>query len=202
MSNRGDNGHSGLPRSKKSLNRMKGGRQMARPRQPVDLIIANGRKNLTKAEIEERRRSEVAPCADDLTPPSYLTAAEKRHFTKLAGQLDKIKIMGETDVETLARYVSAQTLYENAVKDLRKLGKEQPKREDYDSRDDFLAMYDIWTKAAETVAKLQDRYFKQAQAAAASLGLTISSRCKLVAPVKDEAQPANKFSRFRAIGGA
>jgi P27 family predicted phage terminase small subunit len=175
---------------------------MARPREPIDLIIAKGKKNLTKAEIEQRRNEEVTPCTDDLTPPSYLTAAEKRRFEKLAGQLTKIKIMGETDVETLARYVSAQTLYEKATKDLRKLDKEKPERGDYDTRDDYIVMYDIWAKASETAVKLQDRYFKQATASARELGLTISSRCKLVAPVKDEAPPENKFSKFRMIGGA
>lgn len=177
---------------------------MGRPRQPVELIIAKGKKNLTKAEIEARRAEEVAPCADDLTPPSYLTATEKRRFSKLAGQLDKIKIMGETDVETLARYVSAQTLYETATKELRKLDKDKPKKEDYEADDQsgFYNALDIWMQACETAAKLQDRYFKQAQTAASSLGLTISSRCKLVAPVKDEAPQVNKFSKFRAIGGA
>ena len=180
---------------------------MARPRQPVDLIIAKGKKNLTKAEIEARRKAEVAPCADDLTPPSYLTAAERRRFSKLAGQLDKIKIMGETDVETLARYVSAQTLYETATKELRKLEKDKPKKEDFvneerDERNGYYTALDIWMTASETAARLQDRYFKQAQTAAASLGLTISSRCKLVAPVKDEVPQVNKFSKFRAIGGA
>ena len=182
---------------------------MGRPREPVELIIAKGKKNLTKAEIEARRSTEVAPCADDLTPPSYLTAAEKRRFTKLAEQLNKIKIMGETDVETLARYVSAQTLYETATKEMRKLDKDRPKKDDYinegnddKDRDKYYLALDLWMAASETAAKLQDRYFKQAQTAAASLGLTISSRCKLVAPVKDEAPPVNKFSKFRAIGGA
>ena len=175
---------------------------MARPREPIDLIIAKGKKNLTKAEIEQRRNEEVAPCADDLTPPSYLTAAEKRRFEKLAGQLAKLKILGETDVETLARYVSAQTLYEKATKDLRKFDKEQPKRDDYDNRDDYYLALDIWTRTNDTMVKLQDRYFKQATASARELGLTISSRCKLVAPVKEEAPPANKFSKFRTIGGA
>lgn len=176
---------------------------MARPREPIELIIAKGKKNLTKAEIEQRRSEEVAPCTDDLSPPSYLTAAEKRRFEKLAGQLDKIKIMGETDVETLARYVSAQTLYEKATKDLRQLEKERPKKASYpDDQDKYFMHLDLWTQASETAAKLQDRYFKQAMAAARELGLTISSRCKLVAPVKDEAPPENKFSKFRMIGGA
>lgn len=180
---------------------------MARPRQPVNLIIANGKKHLTKDEIAERLATEVAPCTDDLTPPSYLTAAEKKRFTKLAEQLDKIKIMGETDVETLARYISAQTLYEKATKELRKLEKERPNRADYvneekDDRETYYMVVDIWTRSYETTAKLQDRYFKQAQTAAASLGLTISARCKLVAPAKAEAPPVNKFSKFRTIGGA
>lgn len=175
---------------------------MARPREPIELIIAKGKKNLTKAEIEQRRNEEVTPCTDDLTPPSYLTAAEKRRFEKLAGQLVKIKIMGETDVETLARYVSAQTLYEKTTKDLRKHDRTQPKREDYDKREAYYFALDIWTRTQETMVKLQDRYFKQATASARELGLTISSRCKLVAPVKDEAPPENKFSKFRKIGGA
>ena len=175
---------------------------MARPREPIDLVIAKGKKNLTKAEIEQRRKEEVAPCTDDLTPPSYLTAAEKRRFEKLADQLVKIKIMGETDVETLARYVSAQTLYEKATKDLRKLDREQPKRDDYDDRDDYYVALDLWSRTNDTMVKLQDRYFKQALASARELGLTISSRCKLVAPEAPEAPPDNKFSKFRVIGGA
>lgn len=181
---------------------------MARPRQPVNLIIANGKKHLTKSEIEERKASEVAPCTDDLSPPSYLTAAEKKRFEKLAGQLDKIKIMGETDVETLARYVSAQTLYEDATKELRRMRRDRPKKEDYektgreDWEDRYFTALDIWTRTTDNTARLQDRYFKQAQTAARDLGLTISSRCKLVAPVKDNAPPENKFSKFRAAGGA
>lgn len=177
---------------------------MARPREPVNLIIAKGKKNLTKAEIEQRRNEEVPPCADDLTPPSYLTPTEKRRFEKLAGQLDKIKIMGETDVETLARYVSAQTLYEKATKDLRKLERERPKKEDYPAadRDKYFMHLDLWMQSSETAAKLQDRYFKQAMASARELGLTISSRCKLVTPAAAEAPPENKFSKFRTIGGA
>lgn len=175
---------------------------MARPRQPVELIIANGKKHLTKDEIAERRATEVAPCTDDLDPPSYLTAAEKKRFKKLAGQLNKIKIIGETDVETLARYVSAQTLYEGATKELRKVVKDQPKEGDFENPAQYMDALAMWIGMQTALAKLQDRYFKQAQAAARDLGLTISSRCKLVAPVKDEAPPENKFSKFRSAGGA
>lgn len=172
---------------------------MAGARQPIDLIIANGRKNLTKAEIAERRATEVTPCTDDLTAPSYLTAAEKKRFDKLAGQLAKIKVMGETDTETLARYVSAQTLYEKATKELRALDKKRPIEADTDDKEAYYNMLDLWTSTQDNLARLQDRYFKQAQTAAASLGLTISSRCKLIAPVKDEAPKVNKFAKFGKV---
>jgi P27 family predicted phage terminase small subunit len=161
--------------------------------------MAKGNKHLTKSEIEARRATEVQPCADDLTPPSYLTAKQKKHFTRLAGQLAKIGILGETDTEALARYVTAEALYEDAVKDLRALQKNRPKDPDAEG---YYADMDLWSATLDNMTKLQDRYFKQAQAAARDLGLTISSRCKLVAPVKDEAPPENKFSKFRAAGGA
>lgn len=166
---------------------------MAGPRQPVELVIAKGKKHLTKAEIAERQASEVAPCADDITAPAYLTAKQKKHFDKIAGQLAKIKVMGETDVDTLARYVVAETQYQEATKELRKLAKERPTRDE----GDFFALLEIWSAAQEVADKRQERYFKQASALARDLGLTISSRCKLQVPVQPEPdKPVNKFAKF------
>ncbi|MBR5862260.1 MAG: phage terminase small subunit P27 family [Bacteroidales bacterium] len=167
---------------------------MARPREPIALIQAKGKKNLTKAEIAERQASEVQPCTDDIVAPSYLTGAQKKRFNKLAGQLVKIKIMGETDCEALARYVSAQELYEQAVKDLRAAQKDKPQDQ---SLEGLLA----WANLLETLDKRQDRYFKQAQTAARDLGLTIGSRCKLQVPIKEEAPKQNKFAQFEVLKG-
>ena len=164
---------------------------MAGQRQPIELVIANGRKNLTKDEIEERRRSEVQPCTDDIAAPSYLTAGQKKRFDKLAGQLQKIKIMGETDVEALARYVVVQEGYERVVKDLRSVERQRPKG-DAATLEAMLA----WTDVIEKLDKRLERYVKQSRSLAADLGLTISSRCKLVVPVKEEPEKKNKFAKF------
>ena len=94
---------------------------MAGTRQPIQLIVAKGKKNLTKKEIAERLATEVAPCTEDLSPPKYLTATEKKRFLKIAEQLDKLGILGETDTETLARYVTAQNQYEKITRELRKV---------------------------------------------------------------------------------
>lgn len=165
---------------------------MAGARQPIALVQAKGKKHLTKAEIKAREAAEVKPCADDLSAPSYLTAAEKKRFNKIVEQLDKIKIVGETDTETISRYITAQTQYESVTKDLRALMKQKPKSTDAD----YYNKLDIFIDSQMRLAKLQDRYFAQAQTAASSLGLTISSRCKLQMPVAEEAPKVNKFAKF------
>ena len=165
-------------------------------KKPMKLNLMNGGKHWTKDEIEERLATEVHPCTDEIEPPSYLTAAQKKTFKKLANQLEKIGIMGETDCDTLARYITAQALYEQSVKDLRTIQKQKPK----DMRPGELVH---WCDALEALDKRTDKYFKQAQTAARSLGLTISDRCRLSVPVPDEPPKQNKFAKFgsgRAAG--
>ena len=168
---------------------------MARPREPLALLEAKGKKHLTKAEKEARQASEVQPCTDAITAPSYLTATQRKRFDLLAGQLVKIKIMGETDCEALARYITAQELYEQTVKDLRAVQKDKPK-------DPSVESLMVWASLLEKLDKRQDRYFKQAQTAARDLGLTIGSRCKLQVPVKEEAPKVNKFAQFEVLTGS
>lgn len=92
---------------------------MAKAREPIELIIAKGKKNLTKAEIKERLDSEVKPIADNIIAPSFLTKKQKEEFYKISNQLTKLKIMGETDVDALARYIVANDFYINAIKKMR-----------------------------------------------------------------------------------
>ena len=159
---------------------------MAGQRQPLALIEAKGAKHLTKAEKAEREAREVKPCTDNITPPSYLTKAQKAEFVKIADQLKKLKIMGETDVDTLARYILARDTYIKLTKQIQK----KAVYEDPILLDKYM--------------KNQDRAFKQCHTAAKSLGLTIADRCRLVVPeIKVEASKENKFKRFekRAVTG-
>ena len=163
---------------------------MPGPKKPMQLNLLNGGKHWTKDEIKERLSTEVQPRTEEIAAPSYLTASQKKTFTRLARQLEKIGIMGETDCDTLARYVTAQSLYEQAVKDLRTVEKQKPK---------YMTPLEImkWAGAMETLDKRTDKYFKQAQTAARSLGLTISDRCRLSVPTVGEEKPKeNKFSKF------
>ena len=152
---------------------------MAGQRQPLALIEAKGAKHLTKAERAEREAREVKPCTDDISPPGYLTKKQKDEFKRIAAQLDKLKIMGETDVDTLARYILARDTYIRLTKQIQR-------KEIYE--DPFIL---------DKYMKNQDRAFKQCHTAAKSLGLTIADRCRLVVPeIKVEATKENKFRRF------
>lgn len=153
---------------------------MAGQRQPIELVIAKGTKHLTKAEIESRRNSEIGPLSGDMAPPAYLTKKQKAEFNTIAGQLQELKIMGETDVDALARYVVANSMYIDTVKKLRR----KEIKEDPD-------LYEQWIK-------VQDKLFRQARTAAGDLGLTISSRCRLIVPeVNKPPEKTNKFQKFQ-----
>ena len=172
---------------------------MAGARKPTALVIATGAKHLTKQEIADRLAAEVAPCTDDLTPPAFLTCTEKKRFTKVADQLAKLKIMGETDTDTLARFIVAQTHYEKAVKELRAAEKLKPDSDDPERKLESMVVH---AALLDKLDKRVDRYFKQATAAATALGLTISARCKLVVPkAAEEAPKQNKFARFNQGAG-
>ncbi len=137
-----------------------------RPREPINLIIAKGKKHLTKAEIEERRAKELKVPFTDVEPPSYLTAKQKKEFNEVAEKLLALEIFTELDVDSLARYVISKSLYLKYTKQLKRLLKDN----------------DIPLKALETAQKLQDKAFRQCVTCANELGLTISSRAKIEIP--------------------
>lgn len=162
---------------------MKGGDNMAGQRLPLEVVQARGSKHLTKAEIKERQEREIKPVMSNIIAPGYLTKKQKDEFYKIADQLKKLKILGETDVDTLARYITANNFYINAVKQMRKSEvKKDP------------LLFETWSR-------IQDKYFKQCRSSANDLGLSISSRCKLVVPeTKKETQKENKFKKFEKSG--
>ena len=152
---------------------------MAGPRLPLEVVQARGSKHLTKAEIKARQEREIKPITDNIIAPTYLTKKQKEEFYKISKQLEKLKIMGETDVDALARYIVSRGFYENAIKQMRKP----------EVKGDPI-LFEKWLNN-------QDKLFKQCRASANDLGLSISSRCKLVVPEANKETPKeNKFKKF------
>ena len=153
---------------------------MAGQRQPIELVKAKGKKHLTKSEIAEREATEIHPVDDNLSPPDCLTTKKQREkFNEIATQLKALKIVNVTDADVIARYVLAYEMYCKLSKEILK--------PDVISDPYILDAY----------YKNQDRAFKQCEKCAVDLGLTISSRCRLVVPkTENETVKKNKFSKF------
>ena len=140
---------------------------MAGQRQPIALVQAKGKKHLTKAEIAERERTEVKAPSDRVTPPSYLTATQKKAFRKKV-------------TETIAKQPLMVTVaYDTGKKDA--------------EGNPIMAEHEVVNSQVERLAIIQDRYFKQCRQGAADFGLTVSSRCRLIIPKAPEAPKTNKF---------
>lgn len=162
---------------------------MARPREPIALIEAKGRKHLTKAERDARRKAEITAACDKVKPPDWLSKKEKDKFGEIAEQLMEIGIMSNLDCDVLARYVRGQAEYEKVTKQLGKI-KFIPDKKSMAGAEEQLA-----EQAAQYnyLQKIQARLERQCNADARELGLTIASRCKLVMPKKEESKKENKF---------
>ena len=161
-----------------------GGEKMcARPRQPIELIQAKGKKHLTKAEIEARKNSELKVDLKDVKAPEYLSKELKIEFDDIANKLLHVGIMTELDEDLLAMYLLSKQSYIQYTKLLAKANKKL----------DIVEM--------EKLLSMQDKAFKQTMASANGLGLTISSRCKLVMPKVEEKPKENKFNKFGVVNG-
>lgn len=148
---------------------------MPKQREPLALIEAKGKKHLTKAEAEQRRNSEVEAPANNIRAPNYLNDEMKQAFDEIAKVLVNIGIMTDLDCDALGRYIVMEYQFRAVTKKMMNMKNITDRYIDY--------------------SKLQSNFFKNARAAASDLGLSISSRCKLVVP-KEPEKPQNKYMEF------
>ena len=154
---------------------------MAGARQPTALVELKGKKHFTKAELEERRNAEVNADTDNIVPPDYLTEKQAGEFFALANELKRCEIMTNLDCDALARFVVARSDYADYVKLMRSIPKTVDNLQELKEAD-----------------KLKRGAFLDCNTAAKELGMTISSRCKLVIPTKEESKPINKFAAIQS----
>lgn len=159
---------------------------MPGPRQPTDVIEANGRKHLSRAEAAERRRGEAkVDHPKTAKPPKWLPESLKKDFRALGKRLIAAGLYTDLDADTLGRYLVAQHQWLIATQQAEiALATRPPDRE----------RADAW-------GRVQERYFKQARNCANDMGLTVTSRCRLVVPesAKQQGEEDNPF--FRLIQG-
>ena len=136
------------------------------------------KKHLTKAEIEQKRNSELK--VEKLTKvpscPSYLNDNQKKIFKKIAKQLIEVNILTALDIDTVARYAIASDLYQEIT-------------ERINSNMELL----LDSKIMNTQSKLH----KQLSELSNALCLNIVARSKLIVDnTSKEVPKENKFSKF------
>lgn len=172
-----------------------------RPREPIDLIKAKGRKHLTAAEYDERKSSEIDVPYRDITPPKWLSAKQQKEFMCIADKLLGIDIMTELDVDVLAQYILAKELYLQYSDQLKKIlakrnavhkwGVIEQIAQNCEEEEEMRELLEAILRRqrgddATVLMNLQDKAFKQCLACAKELGLTIKGRAQLVIPQPPE----------------
>lgn len=158
---------------------------MPGPRQPTDVVKAKGRKHLSKAEEAQRRAGEVqVERPKTVKVPKWIPEDLKKEFRTLGRNLLAAGLYTDLDADTLGRYLVAQHQYILAAQE----AEQALSRRDQEGADDW--------------GKIQERYFKQARNCANDMGLTVTSRCRLVVP--DAPQKGEEDNPFLQLiqGGA
>lgn len=161
-------------------------------KQPINLIMAKGKKHLTKAEIEERRKTEIQTDHVNVTAPEYLTDDQKNEFYRIAKILLDIGIITELDEDCLAHYLISNSNYVSYTKKLNELNGKLARARKTEKKKDYISQIDLYLT-------YQDRALKQCRACANDLGLSISSRARLVMPEAKEPPKENKFNKFKVL---
>lgn len=140
---------------------------------PVDLIEAKGKSKPVSREERERRRDAELHLASEMhecEPPAFILGDEDRtaRFHELASMLMRIMPdnFGAPDADCLGRYVVAQSQFEAFTERIDKAMR--AKSPDY--------------KDMRRLQLMQSDAFMRATKTASELGLTVTSRCKLVVP--------------------
>ena len=128
---------------------------MSGKRQPTALVEANGKKHLSRPEADERLDREVhVPPPERALPPKWLPKRLHKEFREVGEILLAAGLYAELDRD---RWLKADKKAAAAIQ----------------ANDEKLARE--WTG-------VQGTYFRQARQCAESMGLSVTSRCRIVVP--------------------
>lgn len=140
---------------------------MARNAQPVDILVAKGKKHLTKKEIDSRKQSEVKLGKKDLEklePPTFVkndvTAFKywRKHLKEYKDAAKQgIEVLTSSDIGMLAMYCRTYSEYESLLK--RKAIMELNLQNSPLGFDDFMKIESAVNKKMDMLIKMQDRLF-------------------------------------------
>lgn len=194
---------------------------MAGKRRPMDVNLSvvegGGGKHWTKAEVEARKASEPKlPKPKALKPPEWLSNPAKKLFKSYAKQLLDFPagIISALDVGTLGRYCDCELSYADASRQKsfwmevanRRLEAICDPEAVADPGSDRQKLEDAYEEAKKQVdfwSGQMVKFEKIARSCATEMGMTVSSRCRLVVPksdIKEETDPLAELQKMFLSG--
>jgi len=159
---------------------MKGDVEMPKGRKRS--IADNSKKNYSKNELIQKKAEEKAATENfesiQMTPPSWLDDMGKREYRRVINQLQKLHITS-LDMTALSFYCNAYSKYRQASEDIDDRG---------------LYIDDEMSKKNPSMS-IMESMSKEVRSYVSSLGMTLDSRMKLVAP-NTETKPEDPFDEF------
>ena len=190
---------------------------MAGPRRPMDVnlsVVEPGKgKHWTKAEVEARKASETKlPKPKALKPPAWLSDPAKKLFKSYAKQLLDFPagIISTLDVGTLGRYCDCELSYAEASAHKsvwlevakRRLEafcnaeaiavSKEDRQKTEQAYEEAKAQVDFWSGQMVKFEKI-------ARSCATEMGMTVSSRCRLVVPKSDTTPTADPLEELQKM---
>lgn len=150
---------------------------MGRHKQPIDLVVLNGRKNLSKQEIADRKAAEVFARSNNIVPPDTLPERLHHRFYWYVSELAEFNLMSNLDCDSLGRYVLINDEF----------GIVSTKLLELDLVDDF--------EDYKKFVLLQEKFAKELRMIGGELGFTMAARAKLSAPKKDKTVTTTESER-------
>lgn len=156
---------------------------MGRRARPVELLVLNGKKHLTKKEISGRRDAEkkLRPGDDAIKPPKWLSKEARKEWRRVVETLKGLGILTNADVDTLAVYCDAVVRYAEASRIIATEG--------------MVLETDRGPKQHPAVL-IQQKYAGIMARCASQLGLEPSARAALAVKLAKESQPADRFEEL------
>lgn len=141
-------------------------------RQSAAMLEINGTAHMSQAKLDERRDSEVRVVVPDCAkPPKWLSKKHHVEYCRIGDILLAAGIFTELDRDVLGQYFVA---FEQWLLASRKLSAAMRSTDD-----DALERVKVWSTTQKTA-------FSQARQCADSLGLSVTSRCRIVVPAAME----------------
>jgi P27 family predicted phage terminase small subunit len=148
-------------------------------KKPIAVLVAEGKKHLTKKEIEERKAEEelVKPNNDKIKCPSWVEdEVAKKEFKRIAKELKELDLLTNLDINSLASYCIAYSGYMTATLQLQG----QPLVIDQKNKLGYV------NKIPNPLINIQLKYSDEMKKHASEMGLTINSRLKISVPKKEK----------------